>query len=340
MKKLVKMLCACVLVCTVSAGCGNGQAPGNTAESADKIQIVCTTFPQYDWVQNMLGEAAGDFNLSLLAKNNTDIHNYQPSAQDMISIKEADLFIYIGGESESWVTDMMEADDGLSEHSVSLMEVLHEEGLLVETGHVHQEHDHAGEDHAHHTHDEEQHQHSHREYDEHIWLSLKNARVLCQSISDRLLALDPAKAEQVKAGTTAYLEQLEALDREYRTAIPDSAQKPLIMGDRFPFLYLAKDYDLEYYAAFVGCNAEVEVSFDTIISLAEKVDELQASYVLALDGSDQTIARTIIGSSKGGQQEILTIDSMQSVSWKDVQAGASYLDIMAANLEVLLKALG
>lgn len=337
MKKFIGILCTLLLGMAVFCGCASPQVQNTKEESAGKVRVVCTTFPQYDWVRNLLGEASEHVEIILLVKNNADIHNYQPSAQDMIFMKEADLFLYVGGESDAWVSDLMAADSSLAEKSVSLSDVLLEKDMLECADHDHGDHDH--------THDHEDDEHIHtddhiHEYDEHIWLSLENAEVLCEYISDRLCRLMPNSASVIQGSTTAYISELQDLDAEYQSAVQSSAGQPLIFGDRFPFCYLAADYDLEYYAAYTGCNAEVEVGFDTIISLAGKVDELKSDHVLVIDGSDRSIAKTVLASAKHQYVEILEMDSMQSVSWEDVQNGASYLGIMKANLEVLREALG
>lgn len=341
MKKFISMFSVFVLSAVALIGCGSGQAPATEEGSAGKVSVVCTTFPQYDWVMNLLGEVSEQVEVTLLVKNNADIHNYQPSAQDMISMKEADLFIYVGGESDAWVSDLMKSDSSLAEKSVSLSEVLLAKDMLECADHDHEEHDHEeSDDHAHasegHVHNDD---HTH-EYDEHVWLSLENAEVLCEYISGSLCELMPESAAEIQSSTAAYIGELQSLDAEYQSMVQNSAQHPLIFGDRFPFCYLASDYELEYYAAYTGCNAEVEVGFDTIIALAGKVDELENSYIIVIDGSDKSIAETILKSAKREKVEILEMDSMQSVSWEDVQNGASYLDIMRANLEVLKKALG
>ena len=340
MKKFINFLVAFVLVAACLAGCGTGKAPDNQEDGADRISIVCTTFPQYDWVMELIGGTGEAFAVTLLVKNSADIHNYQPSAQDMISMKEADLFVYVGGESDAWVEDLMKADSELSDKSVSLVAALGDEALVEEIlegmQHDH-EHDHSDEDHDHmHSVDD----HEKETLDEHVWLSLENAEILCQHISDELCRLAPDYAEVIQDNTIAYTSALHELHESYQTMVEASADNALIFGDRFPFRYLAEDYDLECYAAFAGCNAEAEASFDTIITLADKVDELKVPCILVIDGSDKRLAETILGTAKTEGQEILVLDSMQSVSWEDIVQGANYLDIMRANLEVLRKALG
>ncbi len=315
------------------AGCSTGKTPSKKEKSAGNRSIVCTTFPQYDWIRNLLGEAGEVFDVTLLVKNSADIHNYQPSTQDIVAIKEADLFVFVGGESEAWVQDMIAADSDVAEHSVSLIEVLGDEiltqGYLQEAGDVEHEHEYTHE-----------HEHGEEFPDEHVWLSLEKAEVLCRHISKQLLLLAPEYEKEISDNTARYIEKLRALGGEYAAAVAESAGNPLIFGDRFPFSYLAEDYALECYAAYTGCSAEVEVGFDTIISLAEKVDAFSSEYVLVIDGSDNSIAKTVISTAKADNIEILELNSMQSVSYEDIQAGTSYLGIMQDNLEVLKIALG
>ena len=336
MKKFIYMFGTFVLGAALFSGCGSQTTP--IEEGADKVSVVCTTFPQYDWVRNLLGDAAEEFEVSLLVKNSADIHNYQPSAQDMIAMKKADLFLYVGGESDAWVEDLMKADGTLSDKSVSLVTALGDEALVEEIMEG-MEHDHEHEDGFGHESGEE-HVYDSETLDEHVWLSLENAEILCQYISGRLQELAPDEAEVIAANTTEYVEVLHELGVEYQNMVDESAHNALIFGDRFPFRYLTEDYDLEYYAAFAGCNAEVEAGFDTIIGLAGKVEELKVPCVLVIDGSDKSLAEAILQAAGNSDKEILTLDSMQSVSWEDILQGANYLDIMRANLEVLRKALG
>ena len=328
MKKYIKMLGAVVLAAAFLIGCGTATAPAE--EGAGKISVVCTTFPQYDWVMNLLGEASGAFDVSLLVKNSADIHNYQPSAQDMISIKESDLFIYVGGESDAWVNDLMQADKALASKSISLVGALGDKALVEEIV--------EGMEHSH-NHDHGDAHTDEAELDEHVWLSLENAEILCSYISLKLAELAQDQTNVIAENTEAYLVKLHDLNEEYRTMVDNSAKKTLIFGDRFPFRYLTEDYNIEYYAAFAGCNAEVEVNFDTIIHLAGKADELQVPCILVIDGSDKSLAQAILNAAEDNNKEILTLDSMQSVSLEDIKQGTNYLDIMKTNLEVLRKAL-
>ncbi|HCC35027.1 MAG TPA: zinc ABC transporter substrate-binding protein, partial [Ruminococcaceae bacterium] len=175
--------------------------------------------------------------------------------------------------------------------------------------------------------------------DEHVWLSLNVAEAACEYLAGKLGELDPTNKEKYTANAAAYFEKLNELDGEYQTAVNGAARKMLLFGDRFPFRYLVDDYGLDYYAAFVGCSAETEASFETIVFLAEKVDEEQLKHVMVIDGSDHTIAQTIIENTKDKNQDILVMDSMQSVTADEVASGASYMSIMQSNLDVLKQAL-
>ena len=194
------------------------------------------------------------------------------------------------------------------------------------------EHDHEeGEDHDH--------DHEEPEYDEHVWLSLRFASVICKKIADTVAEIDSTNAESYKSNAESYISELNALDSEYSDVIGSASCRTLLFGGRFPFRYLTDDYGLDYYAAFVGCSAETEASFETIIFLSEKVDERNLKNVMIIESSDGKIAQTIIDNTESKDQQILTLDSMQSTTSKDVQSGSSYLSIMKSNLEVLKTAL-
>ena len=182
-------------------------------------------------------------------------------------------------------------------------------------------------------------EHEEKEYDEHVWLSLKNAETLCKAIAEALEKADPANKDMYDANLMAYEEKLASLDTSYQDVVKDAPQKTLLFGDRFPFRYLVDDYGLSYYAAFAGCSAESEASFETISFLAEKVDELGLKYVMTIEKSDQKIAKTIIENTRDKNQSILALDSMQSTTSEDVANGTTYLSVMESNLNVLKKAL-
>ena len=182
-------------------------------------------------------------------------------------------------------------------------------------------------------------EHEEKEYDEHVWLSLKNTKQLCNAIAEALEEIDPERADIYDANMVAYEEKLDDLNAQYQETVDNAKQKTLLFGDRFPFRYLVDDYGLSYYAAFAGCSAESEASFETISFLAKKVDELGLKNIMTIEKSDQKIAKTIIENTATKDQKILTLDSMQSTTSDDIANGETYLSAMEKNLEVLKEAL-
>ncbi len=302
-----------------------------TAEDPMHMSIVTTIFPEYDWVMNILGDKSENAEVTMLLDNGVDLHSYQPTAMDIAKIADCDLFIYVGGESDEWVEDALAESTNPDMKVINLLEVLgdsvKEEEIKEGMEHDHEE----GEDHDH--------DHEEPEYDEHVWLSLRFASVICKKIADTVAEIDSANAESYKSNAESYISELNALDSEYSDVIGSASCRTLLFGDRFPFRYLTDDYGLDYYAAFVGCSAETEASFETIIFLSEKVDERNLKNVMIIESSDGKIAQTIIDNTESKDQQILTLDSMQSTTSKDVQSGSSYLSIMKSNLEVLKTAL-
>ncbi len=304
---------------------------GNTAKS-EKKQIVATIFPEYDWVMNVLGDKAGDYDVTMLLDNGVDLHSFQASAADIMKISSCDMLIYVGGESDEWIEDAIKEAVNKDMIVINLLETLGDavkEEEIVE-GMEGEEHDHG------HGHD---HEGDEVEYDEHVWLSLRNAEIIVNAIADAFAGIDSANAAVYSSNAADYAGKLKNLDAEYKEAVNGAAVKTVLFGDRFPFRYLTDDYGLSYYAAFVGCSAETEASFETVIFLANKVDELGLKAILTIENADGKIAETIKKSTKSADQEILMLDSMQATTSKDIKNGATYLSIMEKNLEVLKKAL-
>lgn len=336
MKKYISIIMVAVMTAVLLCACGNkSTAPSENTVSAagtDKLQIVTTIFPEYDWVMNVLGDKASDAEVTMLLDNGVDLHSYQPTADDILKVATCDLFIYVGGESDEWVEDALKEATNKDMVVIDLLDVLGDsvkEEEVVEGMEAEEEEEE----------ETEEGEEEEVEYDEHVWLSLKNAQVLVQNISDSLQKIDPDNASSYADNTAAYIEELKTLDEKYQSAVESATYNTLLFGDRFPFRYLVDDYNLDYYAAFVGCSAETEASFETIKFLSEKVDELSLPAVMTIEGAEHKIAETIVSNTKDGNQQILTMDSMQSTTSKDVAAGASYISIMEKNLEVLTQAL-
>ncbi|MBO4373748.1 MAG: zinc ABC transporter substrate-binding protein [Lachnospiraceae bacterium] len=329
MKKIVSIVIAVTLMCSCLSACGT---TGSTdAAGKDRIQIVATIFPEYDWVMNVLGDNPAGAEVTMLLDNGVDLHSYQPTADDILKVSTCDMFIYVGGESDAWVEDALKEAVNKDMVVISLMDVLGDsvkEEEIVEGMQGEEEEDGA--------HEEEEEE---TEYDEHVWLSLRNAAVLTDSISKALQKIDEKNADVYLSNAGSYIKKLNELDKQYEDAVSGASVKTLLFGDRFPFRYLVDDYGLSYYAAFVGCSAETEASFETITFLAGKVDELSLHAVMTIEGNDHRIAETIIQNTKTQDQKILTMDSMQSVTAKDVENGVTYLSIMENDLAALKEAL-
>ena len=349
MKKILAIILTVALtVCCFAACSGEKKDDG-------KLHIVTTIFPEYDWVLNVLGENPAGADVVMLLDNGVDLHSYQPTVDDIMKVASCDLFIYVGGESDGWVRDALAQATNKNMIVINLLEVLGDkvkeeeivEGMEHEHDHDHEDGDHDDDDHDHDhedgDHEEHDHDHEHEdgevEYDEHVWLSLRNAETLVKAISQAVEKLDSANAEAYRKNTEAYVGKLRALDERYKTAVAGATNRTLLFGDRFPFRYLTDDYGLKYYAAFVGCSAETEASFETIKFLTGKVDELGLSAVMTIEGANHNIAETIFANTQAKNQKILQLNSLQSTTSEDVKKGATYLSVMEANLAVLTDAL-
>ena len=342
MKRIIPLCLALIMTVGLLAGCGKQNEPAASDET--RLRVVTTIFPEYDWVREILGDKADNAEVTMLLDNGADLHSYQPTADDIVKISECDLFIYVGGESDDWVDDVLKNAANKNMKVVNLLEALGDSVKTEEVveGMQEEKHDH---DHDHEDADEhddaKEHDHEEEaEYDEHVWLSLKNAQTLCSAISGVLQQIDPDNKDTYAANASAYIKKLSALDADYQAAVDAAVCKTVLFGDRFPFRYLADDYGLRYYAAFAGCSAESEASFETISFLAGKVDELNLPCVLTIEGVQHKIAETIVRNTAAKNQKVLMMDSMQSTTSKDAANGTTYLSVMEQNLSVLKEALG
>ena len=309
------------------------------------LKIVTTIFPIYDWVRQILGDRDAD--VTMLMDSGVDLHNFQPTAQDILTIAQCDLFIFVGGESDEWTEGVLTTAQNEHLTAINLLDALgdevKEEEIVEGMEHEHdhdEDEDHEDEDHDEHDHDEdEDHEEHEHEADEHVWLSLRNAEKLVQAIAGAIANLDPDQAGLYHTNAKNYIEKLQALDAQYAETVNAAAFKTLLFGDRFPFRYLADDYGLTYYAAFAGCSAETEASFQTILFLAQKVDELGLPAVLTIENPKTRIAETVVNATQKKNQKILSLNSMQGVTAQEVKDGAAYLSLMESNLIVLRDAL-
>ena len=381
-----------VMVCGIFAGCSKTQTDNKSGSKAmtsatsstsnkstasttsenktddtnKKLSVVCTIFPEYDWIRELVGDKKDNYEITYLMDKGVDLHSYQPTAEDIAKIANCDLFVYVGGESDGWVKDALKESKNDKMQVVNLLEALgnnvkeeevvegmqeedehdHDHGKKEDADHDHEHKEDADHDHEHkddadhdHDHDEDGHHHDEVEYDEHVWLSLRNASSLVNELAARLQIIDPENKDYYAGTAAEYTSKLGDLDSRYLAAVKKAKNKTVLFGDRFPFRYLVDDYGLKYYAAFVGCSAETEASFETVAFLAKKADELKLNNVLVIENSDQKIAKKIVETTKAKDQKIVEMNSMQSVTADQIADGATYLGIMEANLKALEAAL-
>ena len=375
LKKTAAVVMAALMTTVTMAGCGSSAGTENASAetNSSKLSVVTTIFPEYDWVKEIAGmnedsvdkSAADNIDLTMLLDNGVDLHSFQPTAADIARISTCDIFIYVGGESDAWVDDTLKEVKNKDMKVINLLESLgdsiKEEEVVEGMEEEDEEHeDEASDEDADHDevateedadHDEvateedadhegHHHEEGEIEYDEHVWLSLKNTQVLTKVIADALMEKDANHADAYRKNLEAYDQKLTELDKEYAKAVEEAKVDTILFGDRFPFRYLTDDYGLNYYAAFVGCSAETEASFETIIFLSGKVDELKLPAICVIENSDGKIAETVKENTKTGDQEIVTLNSLQATTSKDVEEGATYYSIMKENLDSLKKALG
>ena len=323
MKKTISILLCIIFFCLAACGCGSGEK----SSKGEKVKIVTTIFPVYDWVKNIVGDN-DNVDITMLIDSGVDLHSFQPSARDIMKISDCDMFVFVGGESDKWTADALKGARNSEMKKLNIMQILgslkveeeEKEGMQAEE-------------------EEEGEEEEEIEYDEHIWLSLKNAAFACEKITEALCGIDSENAETYIKNNKEYTEKIKELDSRYKDAVKNATNKTLVFADRFPFAYMFKDYGLDYYAAFKGCSAETEASFETVIFLASKVDELGLKNIMKIESSDGSIARTVRENTRSKDQEIVAMNSLQSITANELENGADYLNIMEDNLTALSKVL-
>ena len=319
MKKFLVFLLALALLLPSFCSCETN------IEEKEKITIVTTVFPEYDWVRQILGDTIDQVNLVFLTENGTDLHSYQPTVRDIATISQCDILIHTGGISDAWIEDALALDSNKDRRIIRLMDVLEEnERLTEQTLNHHENHDHDG--HVH-------------EFDEHVWLSPKLAPRFCKEITRVLCEVDPAEAETYQKNCQTYVSALQELDKAFSLVANRVENHTVIFADRFPFSYLMHDYGISCISAFPGCSSETEASFHTVVFLAEQLDKLSLSHIIVLESSDKRLAKTVIATANNKNTSIITMDSMQSISKREIERGETYINIMERNLDALSLAL-
>lgn len=341
----MKKLLACALAASVAifglTACSN-----QDKADAHKLKIVTTNFAEYDFARQITGDKA---DVKMLLKPGAESHSYEPSPQDIKTIQDSDLFVYVGGDSDEWVGDILESMDKKPNtfklmDAVDLMEEEVKEGMVHEHHHddkdccdEHEhEHEHEHEEHA------DKHEHEHEEHadepemDEHVWTSPVNAIKIVEKMSAEIIKLDPNNADTYKKNTEEYIKKLQKLDGEFRDVVKNGKRKEIVVGDRFPFLYFVKEYGIEYYAAFPGCSKDTDTNPATIAFLTEKVKEDNIPVVFHIELSNEQMSKAI-AEATGAKSELL--NAVHNISDEDFKKGVTYIDLMEHNVEVLKEAL-
>ena len=316
-----KRLFAVLLALTLAAGlCGC--ADRQRAEDG-RLQVVCSVFPYYDFARQIGGD---DVDVTLLVAAGKETHSFEPTPLDVITLSEADVFLYNGGESEAWVDDILSA---AGENIAVTLPLMPQVSALAEEWAE-------GMEGAHDEHDHETHDSDDIEYDEHVWTSPVLAKALCQAICDALCQADPAHQEGYQARLTDYLAQLDQLDAAFREVVEAGHRRLLVFGDRFPLLYFCKEYGLDYRAAFHGCASDTEPSLATLKYLIDKVEDEKIPVVYTIELSSRKVADAIAETTGA---KVLTFHSCQTVSRAEFDGGATYLSLMERNVEALREGL-
>lgn len=275
-------------------------------DNSNKIKVLSTYFPQYDWTRSITGGLENETLQTLLIKNGLDLHCYNPSDTDLKEIPNCDLLIYTGGESDKWIENILDQSETKPTEILNLYKIITEK-----TGST--------------------------PNDEHIWLSFEYAEICCDAIFESLCRLIPQNIEKYKENYSDYIEQIQNLDLTYKTITKNLPEKPLLIADRFPFYYITKNYNIDYYSALSNCKDYYDVSEENLNLLAEKLKEYKLNSLLVLDDSDKKIARAVILKAKQPSCDIFTLDSMQCISLQESMGTATYLGKMRSNLETIQK---
>ena len=329
MKKISKILLvfvAFVFGIVSLTGCNKNK------DNENKLTIVTTNFPSYDFARAVVKDNK-DVELKMLLKPGAESHDFEPTPQDIIDIKNSDLFIYTGGESDEWISDILDDIDTNKTKVIKMMDLVDVKEEEIVEGMEDEEHE---EEEEHHEEEEEHHEEEEVEYDEHVWTSPVNAIKIVNALRDEVVSIDNDNKKVYEDSAKEYTDKLEKIDNEFKDIVKNAKRKEIIFGDRFPLRYFADEYNLKYYAAFPGCSAQTEASAKTISYLIDKVNKDKIPVVFHIELSNGKIAEAI---SKETGAKVLEFNTAHNISQKDFDAGVTYVDIMEENTKVLKEAL-
>ena len=313
-----------------------------------KYSVVSTSFPGYDFARAVTKNT--NISTKMLVKPGAETHTYEPTPQDIIDIKNADMFIYVGGDSDTWVEKILKDVDAKKTHVVKLVDLVSTveeeivEGMEDEDEHDHEHHHDHDHDHDHdhkHDHDHESHEHKHDhdeeeegpEIDEHVWTSPKKAMEIVKKIAKVASEIDAAEKTKINDNAEKYVAEIAQVDKDLHQAI-DGKISEIVVADRFPFRYFADEFSLKYAAAFSGCSEQTEASAKTISFLINKVKQEKIKKIYMIELSNGKIAETV---SKDTGAEVLELHSAHNVTADDFSKGVTYVDLMKRNLAALSK---
>lgn len=314
-KKIVSIFLIITIIFTM-AGCGDLGLKNKSG-----LSVVSTIFASYDFAKQIAGENA---EVTMLLKPGAEFHSYEPTPKDIITINECDVFIYVGGENDAWVDDILESMDTSNMTIIRMLDLVNkfaEETVEGMEGHEH---------------DEDCEHEDHEGWDEHVWTSPKNAIVICEAIKDALIAIDDVHADSYEANCEKYIAELEKLHLDIEKVVDEADKDVLVFGDRFPIRYFVEEYGLRYYAAFPGCSSDTEASAATIAFLIDKVIEEDIKVVFKIELSSDSMAKTIAEDAGG---KVATFNTCHNITSQDFKNGETYVSLMYGNLEALKEAL-
>ncbi len=317
MKKFIFSTLILLLAFTLSLSlCACKDAENESSNG--KLKIIATIFPQFDFAREIAGEKA---QVQMLITPGTESHSFEPTTSDIMAINECDIFIYTGGESDSWIDSLLKNTDNKNITIVSLME------CVADKEHI--------ED-PHHSEHEDEHHHNHSHTDEHVWTSPINAMKIAERICSEMCARDRANADYYRANLSKYLTKLSALDSDFRNVTANTKRNTFVFADRYPLTYFSSEYSLEHHAAFSGCSDDTEPSAATVARLVDIVKEENIPVILKIELSSDSIANAI---SKETGAKVMTFYSCHNISRNDFENGETYLSLMQKNVETLQTAL-
>ena len=343
----MKRILTCLL-CVALLLCGCAQNPAPSEQEDGKLSVVVTVFPAYDFARSVAGEHA---TVKMLLPPGMESHSYEPTPADILAVQNCDLFICLGGESDAWVDTILSAIEPKGEilrmvDCVELLEETHVEGMQMDPGHSHEGHDHSEdeicsepEEHPEEVHDDQAHGNEEHLYlgavvgmDEHVWTSPRNAADITLEIGHHLAELDSENSEVYHANAESYAAEIDALDLEFEAFFQSLPHRTMVFGDRFPLLYFADRYDLDYYAAFPGCGTQTEPSAATIAFLTEKVRNENIPTVWYIEFSNHLVADSI---AEATDRQTAMFHTCHNVTRAEMDGGATYLSLMEQNLKTL-----